>query len=40
MKGENMEKINFVNGSQPAINATKLNALQTNAPTVVVKIGM
>lgn len=25
-----MTKINFINGSQPAINATNLNALQTN----------
>ena len=33
-----MEKINFVNGKQPAINATNLNKLQTNAENAIKEV--
>ena len=33
-----MEKINFVNGKQPAINATNLNKLQTNAEKAIKEV--
>lgn len=33
-----MEKINFVNGTQPAINATNLNKLQTNSENAIKEV--
>lgn len=33
-----MEKINFVNSKQPAINATNLNKLQTNAEKAIAEV--
>lgn len=34
-----MDKINFINGSQPAINDVNLNQLQTNMENAVNKLG-
>lgn len=33
-----MEKINFINGKQPAINATNLNKLQTNVEKAITEV--
>lgn len=33
-----MEKINFINAKQPAINATNLNKLQTNAEKAIAEV--